>query len=120
MQRPESERRYLRQAVKDGFLTVDQCATVLSELEKRGEQGLHAIRDLTIRTGHLSEKVAYKIFTHVSRDMREVPADLRRVGGFEVLEPIAKGSMAAVYRARQVSLDKIVALKILPPGLSED
>src|SRR5438876_5121938 len=40
----------------------------------------------------------------------------RRLGHFELLEPIGIGGMAAVIRARDTQLDRTVALKILPPG----
>jgi len=44
----------------------------------------------------------------------------RRIRNFEIKELIATGGMAAIYKANQVTLDRIVAVKVLHGHLAQD
>src|SRR6516162_2291672 len=43
-----------------------------------------------------------------------------RLGGYEIVAPVGAGGMGEVYRAREATLDRHVAIKVLPPRLADD
>ena len=45
-------------------------------------------------------------------------AEMRKIANFELLERIGQGGMGTVFKARQISMDRIIALKVLPPSMA--
>lgn len=44
----------------------------------------------------------------------------KQIGGYEILARIGQGGMATVFRARQISMNRMVALKVLPRQFLND
>ncbi len=106
---------FLKIATRNNLLTTEQAGKLLRSLEERHEIGVRVTPgQLGLEQGMLT---AEQVKT-VEKILRStLPPE--RVGGFDILEKIGQGAVGTVYRAKQVSLDKLVAVKVLHQNLSK-
>jgi len=69
--------------------------------------------------------VAARVLTQSQgvRLMREIGGEPQRkleIPGYQIMERIGKGSMGMVYKARQTSVDRVVAIKVLLDALAQN
>ncbi|MCA8958969.1 MAG: serine/threonine protein kinase [Planctomycetes bacterium] len=112
----DRDKLFLKLALSNKLLTSEQAEKILGAQEERRELGIErSVSELAVERGFLTEAQAGQI----DRTVRDLSPP-ERIGGFEVMEEVGKGTVGTVYRARQVSLDKIVALKVLHQKHSSD
>jgi serine/threonine protein kinase/tetratricopeptide (TPR) repeat protein len=77
----------------------------------------HCHKSLALAAGAAEEPVACpscggSFRVDVSQPLPPAPGGPPRLGQFELLEPIGQGAFGTVYRARDVELDRVVAVKV--------
>ncbi len=91
---------------------VKQCRHIQSQTER--DENRRSLAQILVEQGSVTQR-------QISR-LKKVIEETRRqqIPGYEILAKIGSGAMATVFKARQVSLDRIVAIKVLPQRFSEN
>ncbi len=103
--------------VELGIITAGELEDARDQLRNANAESDPSQRTLT------DILVSRKLLTEVQAERIRKRAEQRRAGqvpGFELMGQLGRGAMATVYKARQISLDRIVALKVLPERSSRD
>ncbi len=102
--------------VDQGLATKDEvenCIAMQVELAK--EQNQRSLADLMVENGFVTRSQVERV-----RPQVEDHATTQQIPGYQILSRLGAGAMATVYKARQVSLDRMVAIKVLPKRMSDN
>ncbi len=105
-----------KMAVEQGLCTDEELRHSVEELKVRSKANPIALKDLMTEFGFVTETQAERLKTSI----KESKAAAQKIPGYKVLGKIGAGAMAVVYKARQLSLNRIVAIKVLPKRFSKD
>jgi eukaryotic-like serine/threonine-protein kinase len=92
---------------------VEDCVAMQGELAK--DQNQRSLADLLIENGYITRTQVERI-----RPQMEEQGQMQQIPGYQIISKLGAGAMAAVFKARQISLDRIVAIKVLPKRMSEN
>ena len=90
---------------------VDFCR---EQQKQSSDPNQRSLADLLVENGFITPNQAKRVIRRVDESQKS------QIPGYQLISKIGKGAMASVYKARQLSLDRIVAIKVLPKRMSEN
>ena len=98
------------------FEQVKECLDIQSKLRGLGIEP-KKLGEILIEKGYLTAEQAVKV---AKLQVQTASSQKVAIPGYEVLAKIGAGAMGTVYKGRQVSMDRVVAIKILSGRYAKD
>jgi len=103
-------------AVEQGLCTDNELRHSIEQMEVRRQVNPTVLEDLMIGLGYITKTQAERL----KQTIKESKAAAHQIPGYRILGKLGAGAMAIVYKAKQLSLNRIVAIKVLPKRFSEN
>jgi eukaryotic-like serine/threonine-protein kinase len=106
-----------------GRLVVDQGLATPEEVQQCLEQARiqveeanqRSLVELLIENDYITRRQATRL-----KNQAEAEATGQQIPGYKIIGKLGAGAMAAVWKARQLSLDRLVAIKVLPRKFNQN
>jgi len=105
-----------RMAVEQGLCTKQELRRAVEEVRSRRKISPVELADLLIDLGYITQSQAERLKAR----LKESKTVTHQIPGYKILGKIGAGAMAVVYKATQLSLNRTVAIKVLPKRFSEN
>jgi serine/threonine-protein kinase len=97
-----------------GLATQNEVDFCREQQKQASDPNQRSLADLLVENNFITANQAKRLRRQFDeRKQSQIP-------GYQLITKCGKGAMATVYKARQISLDRIVAVKVLPKKMSEN
>lgn len=114
-----SETQVGRVAVERRLLTPEELTACQDEQKRLAkEEGKRLpLSEVMLRCGYITRSQLGRM----GQDLQDsIAQKAQQIPGFQIMGKLGAGAMATVFKARQLSLDRIVAVKVLPKKLGDN
>ena len=97
-----------------GLASTNEVEFCREQQKQSSDPNQRSLADLLVENAFITVNQAKRIRTQLEdRKKQQIP-------GYDIICKVGKGAMATVYKARQLSLDRIVAVKVLPKKMNDN
>ncbi len=114
-----ADSQFARLIVDRKLCTSNEVELIRTELQSDGKDAANGqLAERLIERGYITRSQVVRLNKAMDDDSLYRPA--QQIPGFQIQSKLGQGAMAVVFKAKQLSLDRTVAIKVLPRRLSEN
>ena len=105
-----------RMALEQGLCTDDELKRAFEQLKSEGQINPTTLHELMVELGFITTTQADRLH----KSIKESKAAVHQIPGYKIEGKLGAGAMAIVYKAKQLSLNRAVAIKVLPKRFTQN